>query len=93
MIRVLVLYAEQPDAEQYAAHTEVCRTVPGATFRHGSVFGAPMGEQQHRYYAEFEFPDRESFDTAVRSEQFMATAKDLQERGLPMPTVEFVELS
>lgn len=93
MIRVSVLYTEQPDADQYAAHAEVCRKVPGGTFRHGPVFGAPMGEPQHAYAAEWEFPDRETFKSAVQSGEFMATAKDLRDRGLPMPAVEFVELS
>ena len=40
-------------------HIELCRPVPGATFRHGPVFGAPMGEPQHQYYAEFEWPDED----------------------------------
>ncbi len=94
MIRVLVLYAEEPDADQYAAHAEVCRGVPGGTFRHGPVFGAPMGEPPHRYQGEWEFADRDAFQAAVQSHEFMATAKDLRERGLPMPVViEFVELS
>ena len=93
MVRAIVLYDEEPEAGRYAEHAELCRKVPGATFRHGPVFGAPMGEPQHAYAAEWEFPDRETFKTAVQSGEFMATAKDLRERGLPMPTVEFVELS
>ena len=40
-----------------------------------------MGEPKYRYYAEWEFPDRESFKTAARSEEFMATGKDAMEMG------------
>jgi hypothetical protein len=93
VVRVVVLYGEEPDAQQYAAHAEVCRRVPGGTFRHGKVFGAPMGDPEHRYLAEWEFEDDEAFRTATRSEEFMATAHDARERGLPRPTVEFVSLS
>ena len=93
MIRVLVLYREVPDAAQYEEHAEVCRRVPGGTFRHGKVTGAPMGEPPHAYYAEWEWADQPSFQAAIRSEEFMATGKDAYKRGFPQPTVEFVELS
>jgi hypothetical protein len=92
MFRVVVLYGEAPDSQQYAEHAEVCRRVPGGTFRHGKVFGAPMGEPAHAYYAEWEFADRDAFEAAARSEEFMATAKDARDRGLPRPTVEFLEV-
>ena len=82
MVRVLVLYDEEPDQKGYAEHAEVCRRVPGGTFRHGKVFGTPTGhDPQHRYYAEWEFPDMDSFKTAARSEEFMATGKDAMEMG------------
>ncbi len=90
MIRVAVLYDEEPDAQQYAAHAEVCHRVPGGTFRHGKVFGSPMGEPAHRYVAEWEVPDEETFAAATQTDEFMATARDARERGLPRPTVEFV---
>jgi hypothetical protein len=66
MVRVIVLYAEEPEAERYQRHAELCRKVPGGTFRHGRVFGAPMGEPRYRYYAEWEFPDQDAFKTASR---------------------------
>ena len=81
MVRAIVLYDDVPDSERYAAHADLCRKVPGATFRHGPVFGAPMGEPRYRYYAEWEFPDREAFKAASRSEEFMATGKDAMELG------------
>jgi hypothetical protein len=51
-----------------------------------------MGEPAHAYYAEWEFPDEQSFQSAIRSEEFMATGKDAYKRGFPQPTVEFLEL-
>jgi uncharacterized protein (TIGR02118 family) len=82
MIRALVLYADEPDSTRYQQHVELCRKVPGATaFRHGRIFGAPMGEPSYRYYAEWEFPNREAFAEASRSSEFMATGKDAMEMG------------
>jgi len=92
MVRVVVLYDEAPDPERYALHLELCEAVPGATFRHGAVFGAPMGEPRHRYYAEFEWPDLESFKTATSSPEFAATGKDAMELGVKF-NVEFVRLA
>ena len=92
MVRVLVLYDEEPDATAYVEHAELCRQVPGAMFRHGKVFGSPMGEPAHRYYAEWEFADRDAFKAAASSAEFMATGKDAYKRGFPQPTVEFVSL-
>ena len=82
MIRALVLYADEPDVQRYEQHVELCRKVPGVTaFRHGRIFGAPMGEPRYRYYAEWEFPDLEAFGEASRSPEFMATGKDAMEMG------------
>ena len=92
MYRVVILYDEAPDADAYAGHVEVCEKVPNSVFRHGKVTGSPMGEPKHAYYAEFEFADKDSFKSGVRSDEFMAAGKDVQDRGLPQPTIEFVEL-
>ena len=81
MVRVFVLYEEEPDGERYAQHAELCRKVPGGTFRHGPVFGAPMGESQFKYYAEWEFPDRDAFQAAARTEEFKATGPDAMAMG------------
>jgi hypothetical protein len=81
MVRGIVLDADEPDAGRYVQHAELCRQVEGGTFRHGPVFGAPMGEPRYRYYAEWDFPDKETFKTASRSPEFMATGKDAMEMG------------
>jgi EthD domain len=81
MVRAFVLYDSEPDPQRYAQHAELCEQVAGATFRHGPVFGAPMGEPQYAYYAEWEFPDRDAFKAAARSPEFMATGKDAMEMG------------
>lgn len=92
MYRVVVLYEQELDPYEYAAHAELCRCVPNSVFRHGKVTGAPMGEASHKYFAEWEFADKDAFDEAVRSKEFMATGKDAYKRGFPQPTVEFLEL-
>lgn len=81
MVRALVLYEQEPDAERYEQHAELCRAVPGGTFRHGKIFAAPMGEPKYRYYAEWEFADRDAFKSAARSEEFIATGKDAMAMG------------
>ena len=91
MVRAVVLYDEAPDPARYDEHVDLCRKVPGATFRHGKVFGAPMGEPPHAYYAEFEWPDMDAFKAAVRSDEFMATGKDAMAMGARL-RVEFVDL-
>jgi hypothetical protein len=92
VVKVFVLYGDEPDAQRYAEHAELCKQVPGGTFRHGKVFGAPMGEPKHRYYAEWEFPDMDAFKAAARSPEFAATGKDAMAMGGTF-TVEFEELS
>jgi hypothetical protein len=81
MVRAIVLYEREPDAGRYEQHAELCRKVPGAIFRHGPIFGAPMGEPRYRYYAEWEFADRDAFKAASRSQEFMATGKDAMDMG------------
>jgi hypothetical protein len=91
MIRAFVLYEDEIDSQRYAAHLEVARRVPGATFRHGPVFGAPFGEPAHRYYAEFEWPDRAAFDEAVASAEWLESGKDGMAMGVRF-SVEFAEV-
>jgi hypothetical protein len=93
MYRVIVLYEQEPDAAAYAEHAELCRQVPGSAFRHGKVFGSPMGEPSHAYYAEWEFADEGGFMSGTRSDEFMATGKDAYKRGFPQPSVVFADVS
>jgi hypothetical protein len=81
MVKAIILYDDEPDPDRYAEHVTLCERVPGSTFRHGQVFGAPTGEPKYRYYAEWEFPDMDSFKAAARSDEFMATGKDAMEMG------------
>jgi len=83
VIRVFVVYEQEPDAERYEQHAALCRKVDGATFRHGKVFGAPMGEPRFPYYAEWEFPDMDAFKSAARTPEFMETGKDAIAMGVP----------
>ena len=92
MIRAFVVYDSEPDPERYEQHAELCRRVPGSTFRHGKVFAAPMGEPLHRYYAEWEFADMDAFKAAARTDEFMATGKDAMELGVPFH-VHFASVS
>jgi len=91
MVRAFAVYEGEVDPERYERHLEFCYRVPGATFRHGKVFGAPMGEPRFKYYAEFEWPDMDAFNSAARSDEFMATGKDAMEMGVPF-TIHFAEI-
>ena len=92
MFKVFVVYEGELDADRYEQHVELCHRVPGATFRHGKVLGAPMGAPKFTHYAEFEFPDRETFDNAMRSAEMGVTGKDAMAMGVPM-SVHFAEVS
>jgi hypothetical protein len=90
MIKVVVLYEQEPDPELYEEHVELCRRVEGGTFRHGKVFGSPTG-QRYVYYGEWDFPDLETFKTASRTEEFAATGRHAAELGVPFH-VHFAEV-
>jgi hypothetical protein len=91
-VRAFVLYEHEPDAERYRQHVDdYARPVPGATFRHGRVFGAAVGEQQFAYYAEFEWPDLDAFKQGSSSAEFAASGRDAMEMGIPF-TVHFAEV-
>ena len=91
MIRAFVVYEVEPEPERFERHAELCRRVPGATFRHGKVFAAPMGEPKFKYYAEWEFPDRDAFRAASKTEEFGATGRDAIEMGVPFH-IQFAEV-
>jgi hypothetical protein len=79
----MVVYREQPDANRYAQHVELCRRVAGSTFRHGRVLRTLHGEPELRYYAEFEFPDMDSFQAVADSDELRATGADAADMGVP----------
>ncbi len=83
MIRVFVVYEAEPAPDRYEAHAELCRRVPGATFRHGRVLRTLHGAPELHYYAEFEFPNQEAFSAVSGSDEFRATGKDAAEMGVP----------
>jgi hypothetical protein len=83
MVRVFVVYESQPDAERYERHVELCRRVPGVTFRHGRVLRTLHGAPELYYYAEFEFPDMDAFKAVADADEFRATGKDAAEMGVP----------
>ena len=93
MVRAVIQYESEPEAERYARHLEeFTNPVQCDGFRHGKAFGAPFGEPAFAYYAEFEWADMDAFKNAVRSEEFAAAGKDAMEMGIPF-TVTFVELA
>ena len=92
MVKAIVLYRGEPDQEWYEGHhAELARRVPGATFRAGKVFGSPGGEPSYKQYAEFEFPDRETFKAGVNSAEMQAAVADAQTSGIPFE-VYFVDV-
>jgi hypothetical protein len=82
MVRVVAVYEGEPDAARYEQHAELCRKVPGSTFRHGKVVRTIHGNEL-KYYAEFEFPDMDSFKAVAGSDEFRATGADAAEMGVP----------
>jgi hypothetical protein len=84
MVRVVVTFEREPDAERYARHVaDYASKVPRATFRHGKVFASPFGDPAYAYYAEFEFEDMDAFKEGSRSDEFNATGQDAMEMGIP----------
>ena len=92
MVRAFVLYEADLDPERYERHLEeFVRPIP-ATFRHGKVFGAAVGEPRFAYYAEFEFPDLDSFRRVAGSPEFAAAGRDAAAMDVPF-TVHFAEVA
>ena len=92
MVRAIIQYESEPDAERYQQHIdEFVPPIECSAFRHGKVFGTPFGETKYCYYAEFEWADMESFNAAVSSEAFAASGKDAMSMGIPF-TVHFASI-
>jgi hypothetical protein len=90
MIRAIIQYESEPEAERYRQHNEeYSAKVECSAFRHGKVFGSPFGEPTFRYYAEFEWDDMDAFKAAAGSPEFAAAGKDASDMGIPF-TVNFV---
>jgi hypothetical protein len=90
VIRVFVLYSEQPDPERYEQHVELSRQqVPGAEIRHGRVLGG-MPDPDAAYYFEYEFPDRDAWKEAQAG--LMTAAEDAKGLGIPFRAY-FAEIS
>jgi phosphoribosylformylglycinamidine (FGAM) synthase-like amidotransferase family enzyme len=90
VVRVFVLYAEQPDPERYEEHVEFSlEQVPGTTIRHGRVLGG-MPDPDAAYYFEYEFPDRDAWKAA--QEGLMAAGEHAQGLGVPF-RVYFADIS
>jgi hypothetical protein len=82
LVRVFVLYAQEPPAESYEEHVEFNRReVPEATIRHGRIFGSPAGKPAYAYYFEFEFADREAMKRSQAG--LLKSAEDAQGVGVP----------
>lgn len=93
MVRAVILYEREPDAERYAQHVEeFAAKVDCRAFRHGKAFGAPFGEPAFAYYAEFEWDDMDGFKAAARTEEFAASGTDAAAMKIPF-TVTFAEVS
>ena len=92
MIRAIVQYESEPDPDRYQQHIdEFVTPVECSAFRHGRVTGSPFGEPSFRYYAEFEWQDRDVFREAVKSQAFAASGQDAMAMGIPF-TVNFVSI-
>jgi hypothetical protein len=83
MVRAFVLYEGDVDEERYQQHLEEFVSKGPGTFRHGKIVATPVGEERFHHYAEFEFPDMESFQQVASSPEFAATGKDAAEMGIP----------
>ena len=83
MVRAFVLYEGDVDPERYRQHLDEFVSQIPATFRHGKIVATPVGEARFHHYAEFEFPDMESFQQVASSPEFAATGKDAAEMGIP----------
>jgi hypothetical protein len=92
VVRAVILYESEPEPERYQQHLdEFVAKVGCDAFRHGKAFGAPFGDPPFRYYAEYEWADREGFKATVGTEEFAASGKDAMAMGIPF-TATFIDI-
>ena len=85
MIRAFVLYEGDVDPERYQQHIDEFVSQIPATFRHGKIVRHSAGDgARFHHYAEFEFPDMESFQQVANSPEFAATGQDAADDGHPV---------
>jgi hypothetical protein len=90
VIRVFVLYSEQPDPERYERHVALSHEqVRGAEIRHGRVLGGMPDPPDAAYYFEYQFPDRDAWKDAQPG--LTAAARDAQGLGVEF-RVYFAEI-
>jgi uncharacterized protein (DUF1330 family) len=82
MVRAFVLYEGDVDPERYQQHIDEFVSQIPATFRHGKIVATPIGEERFHHYAEFEFPDMDSFKQVASSPEFAATGADAATMGI-----------
>ena len=82
MVRAFVLYEGNVDPERYQQHIDEFVSQIPATFRHGKIVATPIGEKRFHRYAEFEFPDMDSFRQVASSPEFAATGADAATMGI-----------
>jgi hypothetical protein len=83
MVRAFVLYEGKVDPDRYQQHIDEFASKIPATFRQGKIVATPVGEERFHHYAEFEFPDLESFQRVASSQEFADTGKDAATMGIP----------
>jgi hypothetical protein len=91
VVKAVVLWERAPEPDWYARHGELCKKVPGVTFRAGRIFGTPAGESEYAQYAEFEFSDMDAFKRGMNSDEMKAAVEDAQTQGIPFH-VHFVDV-
>ena len=84
MIRAFILYEREPDPERYQQHVEDVTKVECAAFRHGKVFGSPIGRARvPATTPSSSCTTCDAFKTAVDSAEFAAAGKDAMAMGIP----------
>ena len=92
MVRAFVVYEGEIDEQRFEQHAQLCRKVEGGVFRHGHVFGAPMGEPPLQVLRRVGVPRQGGLQGGARTPEFMDTGRDAMAMGIPM-VVSFADIS